>query len=298
MAIKIYDDPYFDDYAESKNFHRILFKPGFSVQARELTQMQSLLQAQIDRHGQYSFKDGSRVVKGKLSVDTELDFVKVEDEFSISGDTDKRTASSYLSQFVGRTITESETGVTATVVDSVVKGGTAPNGDSIVNTLYVQYTNSGTNKTSKTFSAGKILTATNSSGQEIKAMVGGGSDVDLADIISEPASDNSTITNPIGKGSRINIEDGVYFISGNFVFVAGQSLILENYSNTPSFLISLQVTEEIIKSDIDPSLLDNATGSPNNTAPGADRYKIGTKLVKHKITEADPSGATQRTTDF
>ena len=247
MAIKIYDDPYFDDYAESKNFHRILFKPGFSVQARELTQMQSLLQAQIDRHGQYSFKDGSRVVKGKLSVDTELDFVKVEDEFSISGDTNKRTASSYLSQFVGRTITESDTGVTATVVDSVVKGGTAPNGDSIVNTLYVQYTNSGTNKTSKTFTAGKILTATNSSGQTIKAMVGGGSDVDLADIISEPASDNSTITNPIGKGSRINIEDGVYFISGNFVFVAGQSLILENYSNTPSFLISLQVTEEIIK---------------------------------------------------
>ena len=296
MAIKIYGDPYFDDFAESKNFHRILFKPGFSVQARELTQIQSLLQAQIDRHGQYSFKDGSRVVKGKLSVDTELDFVKVEDEFSLTGDSQKRETSSYLSQFVGRTITESDTGVTATVVDAVVKGGTAPNGDAIENTLYIQYTGSGTAKTNKTFSAGKILTATNSNGATIKAMVGGGSDTDEANII--PGTDASTITGQTGKGSRVNIEDGVYFISGNFVFVAAQSLILENYSNTPTFLVSLQVTEEIISSTVDASLLDNATGTPNHTAPGADRYKIGTKLVKHKITEADPSGAAQRTTDF
>ena len=160
MAIKIYDDPYFDDYTESKNFHRILFKPGFSVQARELTQMQTLLQAQIDRHGQYSFKNGSRVVNGKLSVDTELDYVKVEDNWNDGSQA--LDTSSYLSQFVGRTITGATSGVTATVVDHVVKGGTAPNGNTIENTLYIQYTNTGSNNTTKVFAAGEILNATNS----------------------------------------------------------------------------------------------------------------------------------------
>ena len=36
-------DPYYDDYNEEKNFHQILFRPGLAVQARELTQMQTLL---------------------------------------------------------------------------------------------------------------------------------------------------------------------------------------------------------------------------------------------------------------
>ena len=66
--------PYYDDFDESKNYHRILFRPGVSVQARELTQLQTLLQAQIDRHGQYAFKDGSRVVGGKVTVNVKYDF--------------------------------------------------------------------------------------------------------------------------------------------------------------------------------------------------------------------------------
>ena len=76
--------PYFDDYfrdysgetVETKNYHRILFRPGYAVQARELTQMQTMLQAQIDRHGQYAFKDGSRVVNGELSLNVEYDYIK------------------------------------------------------------------------------------------------------------------------------------------------------------------------------------------------------------------------------
>ena len=30
-------DPYYDDFDETKNFHRILFRPGAAVQGRELT---------------------------------------------------------------------------------------------------------------------------------------------------------------------------------------------------------------------------------------------------------------------
>ena len=76
-SIKKYSEsPYYDDFDESKNYHRILFRPGYAVQARELTQLQTSLQAQIDRHGQYAFKDGSRVVNGEVSLNVEYDFIK------------------------------------------------------------------------------------------------------------------------------------------------------------------------------------------------------------------------------
>ena len=38
--------PYFDDFDPNDNYHRVLFKPGYPVQARELTTLQSILQNQ------------------------------------------------------------------------------------------------------------------------------------------------------------------------------------------------------------------------------------------------------------
>lgn len=59
--------PYYDDFDEAKNFQRILFKPGYAVQARELTQMQTILQNQIERFGSHVFQNGSIVHGGQLS---------------------------------------------------------------------------------------------------------------------------------------------------------------------------------------------------------------------------------------
>ena len=36
-------NPYFDDFSKDDNFYKVLFKPGFPVQARELTTLQSIL---------------------------------------------------------------------------------------------------------------------------------------------------------------------------------------------------------------------------------------------------------------
>lgn len=58
------DYPYYDDYNEDKNFHRILFRPGYAVQARELTQVQTMVQNQIERFGRHIFVDGSKVLGG------------------------------------------------------------------------------------------------------------------------------------------------------------------------------------------------------------------------------------------
>ena len=53
--------PYYDDFDVNDNFHRVLFRPIFAVQARELTTLQSILQNQVERHGRHMFKEGSLV---------------------------------------------------------------------------------------------------------------------------------------------------------------------------------------------------------------------------------------------
>ena len=40
--------PYFDDFDVNKNFYKVLFKPGYPIQARELTTLQSILQNQVE----------------------------------------------------------------------------------------------------------------------------------------------------------------------------------------------------------------------------------------------------------
>ena len=256
--IKKYSNaPYYDDFDETKNFHRILFRPGYSVQARELTQLQTLLQAQLDRFGQYAFKDGSRVVNGKVTLNVEYDFIKIESSFTHSTQGSLNT-DTYLNDFVGTTITGSTSGVKAKVlqVEAATQGGDP-------NTLYVKYSHSGSSNTAQTLSAAEEFL--NDAGTPIYGKV-------------KPSSDN-----PTGQGSVVNIEEGVYFIAGNFCFVPSGSLILDKYTNEPDYIVGLKVTESIIDSSTDTSLLDNAQGVPNTAAPGATRYKIGTELVKQPL---------------
>ena len=60
-------------------------------------------------------------------------------------------------------------------------------------------------------------------------------------------------------------------------------IILEPYSITPSYRIGFDVSEEIINSNDDASLYDNAKGFTNFAAPGADRFKISVKLAKKAL---------------
>ena len=59
--------PYYDDFDETDNFKRTLFRPGFAIQARELTQLQSVLQNQIEKHGSHIFQEGTVVIPGAVS---------------------------------------------------------------------------------------------------------------------------------------------------------------------------------------------------------------------------------------
>lgn len=78
MAVDTSISPYFDDFNESKNFVKVLYKPGVAVQARELTQSQSILQNQIKTVGNFLFKDGAKVKGPKPSVNLNCRTVKLK----------------------------------------------------------------------------------------------------------------------------------------------------------------------------------------------------------------------------
>ena len=69
--------PYYEDFDAKKNFYKILFRPGYSIQGRELTQVQSILQNQVESFGKFAFKQGELVIPGEVGLNTKLDYVKL-----------------------------------------------------------------------------------------------------------------------------------------------------------------------------------------------------------------------------
>jgi len=296
--------PYYDTYDETKNYHRVLFRPGYAVQARELTQLQTALQAQIDRHGQHSFADGAAVVSGKASVDVAVDYLKIEDLFYSTVATGTGAAydtSTYASEFVGKTIIGTDnTGafqVEATVLSVINAATGAAHKDNSLDpiTLFIKYkTNGGSsaaNRTVKRFGAGEVFKTT--TGTVRVGKLQGEAAASSTEYVGGTASDNSSLSNgtQTGLGSSISIEEGVYFISGTFTYVPASTLVLEKYSNTPSYQLGLSVSEQIISSSEDLDLVDNAQGTPNTSAPGANRYRVTCALVAEPLALASRATA-------
>ena len=229
--------PYYDDFSKAKKFHRVMYRPAFAVQARELTTQQSINQNQIEQFGDHVFKHGAMVIPGEVTPDLSFNAVKLT---SFTGT---------LANFDGNSVTGSTSGVVADVVLVVATDGTDPD------TIFVKYRNSGTDNVSSTFTDGETLTSGASTGE-------------------------TAVVSATAVGSAVNIKAGTYYINGFFVDVAEQTLILDKYTNTPSYRVGLTITETFITSTDDSSLLDNATGSSNENATGAHRFKIDLTLAK------------------
>jgi hypothetical protein len=245
-------EPYNDDYDETKKFYRILYRPSFAVQARELTQMQSILQNQIKRHGDAIFKQGAMVIPGQASIATATqpgggtDYVKLISLYN------GVAVETFLTNLKGKTLIGQTTGVKATVVLTQSAEANDPT------TLYLNYQQSGTNKTTKTFAVNEVLVTEDS---VYSVQVGSAND-------------------SIGKGSTATINSGVYYINGHFCLVDTQTIVLDKYTTSPTYRIGLVVSEEIITPEEDESLLDNAQNSYNYAAPGAHRFYIDLTLTK------------------
>ena len=108
---------------------------------------------------------------------------------------------------------------------------------------------------------------------------------------SEPAGpslDAQITAGSITTGVFANQESGIYYVSGNFVYVDPQGIPVDDLGNEGSYKVGFIFNESIITSDDDASLFDNAVGTPNQTAPGADRYNGEIQLQVYKV----PNGQT------
>ncbi len=90
-----------------------------------------------------------------------------------------------------------------------------------------------------------------------------------------------------GFGSIVSIEDGIYYIKKHMVTVKAKTIVLSKYATNVSFDIGLLVTESLVSSGTDASLNDNATGTPNESAPGAHRYSITAALSTQAVNATD-----------
>ena len=236
-------EPYNDDFDENNKFYRILFRPSYAVQARELTQLQSILQQQIKYHGSHIFKQGAMVIPGEISLDTNYNYVKLQATYG------GNVVETYISNLAGTTLVGTS-GVTAQVLHIENAVSSDPT------TIYVRYVTSGTDKVTKTFSNGEVLTTADGT-YSVQA-----------------ASSSAT-----GVGSAAVIKRGVYYINGFFVLCDAQTVVLDKYTNTPSYRIGLKIVETKTTPELNETLLDNAQNSYNYAAPGAHRYFIDLTLT-------------------
>lgn len=167
--------PFFDDFDESKNYHRVLFRPAVPVQARELTQLQTILQNQIERFGDHVFIQGS-IIKGcSFTFDREYSFAKILD---VNADGIDVNMSAYNNTYV----VDEQTGLKALVVETVTGLQSDEQGD--YNTLYFKYLNVGS-ASEKRFANNKTLTIFNRN-YSIQSVVveEGGSGYSNGDLVS------------------------------------------------------------------------------------------------------------------
>ena len=257
--------PYYDDFAENKNFHRILFRPGYAVQARELTQLQSILQNQIERFGSHVFQEGSVVIPGGFSINNEYYSVQLATAFA----GESVDPSQYYNATSPVTIVGATSGVRAKVIG--YKDATS----STQPLLYVHYISSGSDLETTEFQNSEQIFA----------------DTSITHTTTYAINTNSATTHTTAsqKGTAITSNSGVYFIRGTFVQLNEQTIVLSDNSQTPSARIGVTLNEELVTPEVDESLTDNATGASNFAAKGAHRLKISLDLKSLDLTSTADS---------
>jgi hypothetical protein len=252
--------PYYDDYDNSKGYHKILFRPGRAVQARELTQLQTLLQDQIGTIGRSFFREGSFAFQGDPpSYRSNLDYIKLETSYN------GVTADNVVIGLIGQRL-KNNSNVSATVVNAKLAENSDPP------TIYVTYESSADDGVTKTFQNGQILTQ----------YLGNVANVQLQAI----NTGNST-----GKATAVGLTENYIFVKDTFVKVNKELAIVSKYNVLTSNSIGFRVNEDIVtyaddSALRDPAVLTEGSADSNYYALGADRYKLSVALESRPLLSA------------
>jgi len=253
-------DPYYDDFDPTKKFLRLMFRPGYAVQARELTQLQTILQSQIERFGNHVFSDGSMVLNGQISEN----YIKYARVTGLSGTTN-------ISDFIGTQIYATNC-APATVIHAeagLSSGDTNP-------VLFFQYVSGAT-----AFAVNTVLGATTSSNAAINATITGNFAI------------SGVTANALGDCVLISVDEGVRYTDGFFVLhdaqriaacsVTGSAGSNVRVFNNPTCSIGFSKSKSFVAAEDDSSLNDPAYGYYNYAAPGSDRYKVDLVIARNNF---------------
>lgn len=259
--------PYYDDFDPANRFLRVLFKPGYAVQARELTQIQSILQDQISKIGDHLFKNGSRIVAAPISV-RNANFLGLN---TGTGTPFAAFDSNDWDSLVGGTV---YWGATA---EAVIAHVLPPETDDKL-FVVVDYI-----KGYPTLLpvAGVTVGITAADGSAYAPQVAAG------------ATHN-------GLCKLVTVDDGIFYVDGTFVVnerqtftpytVSGSQRDLSGTVGGVTFAgidkkVGFSVARDTVTSSEDETLLDPSFGSPNYNAPGADRYIVNLELAQAEVSE-------------
>lgn len=248
---KTFSSTYKDDWKDSDNYHRILFNAGRALQARELTQMQTIIQEEIKKFADNIFqKDGVPIKTGGISINNNLNYIKIAVDTNNSFDD--------VTALKGVILTGQTNSIKVRVVEAVA----AVNGDP--DTLYVNYLD---DPQTQTINVDYALTKKIAEGE----VLSNGSDINMT---------VATADGSIGYGSQVEVGEAQFYVNGHFVFVEAQKVFLKKYGRNPSENIGFKLVQDIITVADDDDLYDNQGAVPNRASPGADRYRIRLILTK------------------
>ena len=239
--------PYYDDYDEDKKFLRVLFKPGFAVQARELTQAQTIAQKQVERFGNHIFKNGS-IVTGASTFLQDATYIKLNSTF---GGVDV-----VANNFIGETILSNDESKRAEVIK--VYEADEGTGDPI--TLMVKQLYGDAFVSTETIKTNEVSPY-------------------FASIVSTDGVGTGQVFS-VTEG--VFYYEG-FFIKNDEQTIA----ISKYNNTTSNLRIGFEITESLVKNSSDTSLLDPALDASNYQAPGADRFKIDLTLTTRDIASTD-----------
>ena len=175
----------------------------------------------------------------------------------------------------GMTVLGTTTGISGIITNSIGKEETLTQGIYDPPTIYVVYKTVAIDGSTSNFIPGEILNIFDSNGINIYSIK-----------VRCPGCPGSTLTDTIsvtGKGNIFVIQEGIFYFEGMFIENSSQELIVFKYGDIEDCKIGFNFIQEIITSETDLLLFDNALGYPNSSAPGADRYKITLSLIKKSI---------------
>ena len=276
-------NPYYDDFDEAKKFLQVLFKPGYSVQARELTQLQTILSNQIGRMADHIFENGD-VIQGagiteRSVVWFRLDNTPTSDNMTMAID-DLIGYDLYYDHTVLNTNSggeDGEAGTSTRIVGKVLHTLEATAGDPY-RIVFVEVTKD-TKDESVPFPINQTEISCSNPNINVNLSVLNGAD-------TTGTSDTLDAAGARGTAILVSIEQGLFYVDGYFVMNDAQTIpIFETVSDIRVFTpadrtvsVGFSIERDIETANTDTSLRDPSQGSYNYNAPGGDRFLINLKI--------------------